>query len=400
MAKIVRKPAKQFGSAAGPLQIGQFGSLAAGLPTYSSDPTVLQALSEWSGGWFSAILGNNSPAIEDMNAFCFVMAYQIAYLMQEGIAEWDSATTYYKGSFAQDGNGKVYVSTFDGNLNNVLTDNTKWLPYISDPIAPTIQRFLSGSGNYNPTYMFTVATANATAGDTYTNNGQTFTVVNTLVSGTTLRTTGTGAPLAAGTLTRTSGSGDSTITFVAFKIPLYIEVELAGGGGGGSNANTSGSDGNDTTFGSSFLTAGKGFAGPTGQSPGTGGTNTIVGSVDIIYSFAGTGGAGGGAVAAASYPPGGQGGTNFLGGGGSGAFENSGTTSYTDGIDNTGGGGGGGSAGGIGAIGAGAGAGSYLKVRLSVVTSYAYSVGAGGASGGGTAGAGGDGVVIVNEFWQ
>ncbi len=62
-------------------------------------------------------------------------------------------------------------------------------------------------------YTFTVTSANATIGATYTNNGQTFTVVATIASGTTLLMTGTGTPGASGTLTKASGTGDSSIAF-------------------------------------------------------------------------------------------------------------------------------------------------------------------------------------------
>lgn len=69
------------------------------------------------------------------------------------------------------------------------------------------------------TYRFTVTSANATAGATYTNNGQTFTVTATIAAGTVLFCTGTGAPTAAGTLTRTSGTGDAAIVFSANVAP-------------------------------------------------------------------------------------------------------------------------------------------------------------------------------------
>lgn len=68
-------------------------------------------------------------------------------------------------------------------------------------------------GSVNTVYVFTVTTANATIGATYTNNTQTFTVQATLTSGTTLICSGTGAPAASGTLTKASGTGDTTITF-------------------------------------------------------------------------------------------------------------------------------------------------------------------------------------------
>lgn len=66
------------------------------------------------------------------------------------------------------------------------------------------------------TYTFTVTSANATAGATYTNNSVTFTVSTTITAQTTLVMTGSGAPTTSGTLTKVSGTGDATITFSAF----------------------------------------------------------------------------------------------------------------------------------------------------------------------------------------
>jgi hypothetical protein len=62
-------------------------------------------------------------------------------------------------------------------------------------------------------YTFTVTSANATVGATFTNNSQTFTVLATITAGTTLIASGTGAPAASGTLTKSAGTGDATITF-------------------------------------------------------------------------------------------------------------------------------------------------------------------------------------------
>ena len=70
---------KLFGDTAGATEIGKFGSLALGSPTTTLDPAQMQSLAPWSGGWFAAVLGGNSPAIEDMNAFSYVMAYHGLY---------------------------------------------------------------------------------------------------------------------------------------------------------------------------------------------------------------------------------------------------------------------------------------------------------------------------------
>jgi len=125
MGRLARVTQKIFGSNAAANQIGIFGSLAAGSPTFTTDPTLAQSLSNWLDGWFGAILGSNSPAIEDMNAFCFVVAYQLAYLMQSGIPEYDAGTTYYTNNFALAG-GILYISIADNNTGNPVTDVTKW----------------------------------------------------------------------------------------------------------------------------------------------------------------------------------------------------------------------------------------------------------------------------------
>lgn len=126
MAKITRKVQKIFGFSAGTDEIAQFGSLAAAAPAFTTDPEVIQALAQYLGGWFSGVIGSNSPAIEDMNALCYLYAYQLSYLMQTGVPEWNSATTYYIGSQVNNGTGKIYTSIQDTNLNHALTDTTWW----------------------------------------------------------------------------------------------------------------------------------------------------------------------------------------------------------------------------------------------------------------------------------
>lgn len=149
MAKITRKTALIFGISAGINQIAEFGSLAAGTPVFTTDPAVIQSLSNYLGGWFNAVVGGNSPAIEDMNALCYLFAYQIAYGMQAGIPEWDAGTTYYINSLVQSG-GVIYMSRTDTNLNNAVTSAANWggfgQPGVITPLAA------SGS--------FTVATGN------------------------------------------------------------------------------------------------------------------------------------------------------------------------------------------------------------------------------------------------
>lgn len=168
MAKIPRITQQVFASTAGFEQVAEFGSLAAATPVFTLDVATIQSLGAWTAGWFNAVIGGNSPAIEDMNGAFLVMTQQLAYGLQQGIPEWDAGTTYYFGSV------------------------------VSQPVI-----------------VFTVTSANATLGATYTNNSITFTVQATISAGTILICTASGLPTASGTLTKASGTGDSTITFSA-----------------------------------------------------------------------------------------------------------------------------------------------------------------------------------------
>lgn len=126
MAKIARKTQKIFakdGSA-----IGQFGSAQAATPTLSSDLDTLQALPAYDNGWNDAVIsGQKRPPLEEFNGLKYINDYQNAYLLQEGIAEYDAATTYYIGSLVKDsGTGIIYKSITDDNIGHALTDTTNW----------------------------------------------------------------------------------------------------------------------------------------------------------------------------------------------------------------------------------------------------------------------------------
>lgn len=136
MAKIARKAAKIFGGglSAGSHEMEQFGSkVQVGTPLYTVDPDVIQALAAWLNGWIAAIdSGTKAPYVQDMNAVCFVLAYQIAYMFQAGIPEWDSDTTYFENSVVQANSGQWYVSITDNNVGNApssgVTDaNWQWV---------------------------------------------------------------------------------------------------------------------------------------------------------------------------------------------------------------------------------------------------------------------------------
>lgn len=131
MAKITRKTLEIFGISGASTNFGQFGSKAAAAEQTSKDPTVIQALAAWANGWQDAVLNTNkAPYQEDMNGLCYVLAYMLGSLFQDGISVWDVGTTYYIGSVVRkDGTFEQYGSLTDNNLGNALpsqTDNAQW----------------------------------------------------------------------------------------------------------------------------------------------------------------------------------------------------------------------------------------------------------------------------------
>lgn len=144
MARLSRYTSRLFGSTPGPQEVEQFGSFANGGPNYTTDITTLQALTSWLEGWKGAIVGFNNPLLEDMNAFCIVISYFICYIMQVGIPEYDSGTTYYQNQIAAS-DGHLYVSRTDTNLGNSLLNSTYWFLINSDYVILTSSTTLSVS---------------------------------------------------------------------------------------------------------------------------------------------------------------------------------------------------------------------------------------------------------------
>lgn len=135
MSKLTRVFQKQFGVNAGNSDVGIFGSLAASNPQYSKDPKTIQSLNAFLTGWAAETIANNRPALEDFNALDFLAFYQLCYLFQSGVPEWDASTTYYTGSIVNNGAGVLYKSLVDSNLNNAVTDGTKWAKMLGTAAA-------------------------------------------------------------------------------------------------------------------------------------------------------------------------------------------------------------------------------------------------------------------------
>jgi len=119
MAKILRKALVPFGNAGPTSSFGQFGSKQAGLPQTSQDPAVIQQLPAWTNGWQDAVVTANKAAyLEDMNGWCYVHSYMVAYILQQGIPEWDTNTAYYIDSIVQANSGQQFRSLQNANQGN------------------------------------------------------------------------------------------------------------------------------------------------------------------------------------------------------------------------------------------------------------------------------------------
>lgn len=287
-------------------------------------------------------------------------------------------------------------------------------------MAPVMTRHTSSTGTHNPTYYFFVASANATSGATYTNSTFTFTVAATISTGTILQTTGGGAPAASGTLTKATGTGDSTITYYAYRAPLYMIVDAIGGGGAGAASGT-GSPGTAgtsgaTTFGTSLITCNGGANGLLAVPGSSGGAVTISAPAVALLSLAGSPGTGGinqqfSSNGSANAMAGGIGGDGPWGGAGPGGTGGGATAAASPAAAqaNTGGGGGGG---GMpyaltAVAGAGGQSGGYARAMIPTPggSTYAWAVGVGATSAtagtsGQASGAGGSGLIVVAEYFQ
>lgn len=130
MSKLERKNHKVFGINATETKVGQFGSANATTKITTKDVEKIQALDAWEQGWEAGAVGNNRyPTQQERTGVDYEHSYQIGYMLQEGIPEWNKDTTYNKGSIVKAYNGTTlqnYVSLVDNNLNNAVTDTTKW----------------------------------------------------------------------------------------------------------------------------------------------------------------------------------------------------------------------------------------------------------------------------------
>lgn len=121
MAKIPRVTQKIFAENAGSNEVTAFGTAKNGDDAeYTRDLSKIQT-EAFTQGWEPALLTDDAPFMEDMNAVLLALSQQIAYLFQEGNAEWDNQTTYYKFSIVKkviNGDLKLFYSLTDDNIGN------------------------------------------------------------------------------------------------------------------------------------------------------------------------------------------------------------------------------------------------------------------------------------------
>jgi hypothetical protein len=135
MSKITRATQQVFGgNLAATGNIAVFGSLKGGSAAYSTDPAAIQAPA-WLNGWGGAVVGTNQPTIQDFNAFCNVVSRQVAYILQQGVGEWDAGTTYFTHSIVAV-NGALYVSKQDNNTNHSVSDTNWWTNFLASVSTP------------------------------------------------------------------------------------------------------------------------------------------------------------------------------------------------------------------------------------------------------------------------
>lgn len=113
-------------------QIGQFGSALAGTYTGTGDPQQIQELNAWLSGFIGCVTPSEQfPPLPEMTGAFKVLSYLINTVLQQGVPEWDSGTTYYQNNFCNR-NGVVYISKVNNNLNHdpaADTNNTYWSDY-------------------------------------------------------------------------------------------------------------------------------------------------------------------------------------------------------------------------------------------------------------------------------
>lgn len=139
MAKLQRATQQIFASKAGSNQITAFGTAKSETPDYTSDVTQIQN-NNFLYGWSTALLPDNAPWEEDTNGLFYAITRQLAYLFQEGIAEYDPNTEYSQNAIVKGiGDKQLYYSLMGDNKGNPLNNSTYWKVLFSDGTTATYE---------------------------------------------------------------------------------------------------------------------------------------------------------------------------------------------------------------------------------------------------------------------
>lgn len=128
MANILTRFTQKIFGSSNQNELGQFGSGIDNTRVTSADVETLQALSAYLGGWSDAVItSKNYPTFQEMNGLFYGLSYQIAYMFQNGIPEYDDGTEYKQTSIVKkSGTYQLYGSKTDENIGNPLTDTDNW----------------------------------------------------------------------------------------------------------------------------------------------------------------------------------------------------------------------------------------------------------------------------------
>lgn len=209
----------------------------------------------------------------------------------------------------------------------------------------------------------------------------------------------------------TSGSSQTYTTPSSPRTPTYLRLRIIGGGGGGAGGGTaSGSapgGGNASSFSGSgvTLTANGGGGGTYNTAAAGGGSASITGATGTAVT--GSGGSASDGTSSAGVGAAGQmGGSSFFGGAGAGGDNNAGAGGTAATNSGSGGGGGGSGGGTPSRSGGSGGAGGYIDAIITTpAATYTYTVGGTASAGsagtsGGAGGAGAAGYIEVTEYYQ
>lgn len=135
MAKILRKFQKIFALTNDGSQRfgnGQFGSGKTGAKVITDDVEELQELTAFDNGWEDAVLVNSAgqptlPPLPEMQTLDYIETYQLAYLFQEGVPEYNADTTYFTNSIVKAaGTYQLFGSLTNNNTGNATSDPVNW----------------------------------------------------------------------------------------------------------------------------------------------------------------------------------------------------------------------------------------------------------------------------------